>query len=162
MWKILATSIAKGASGAIAFGFTLATPLATRADNYDNFIKTQAAEFEGLSVENCQEKKLEATEGGAKISYDLCVVKNSPIYLRTSAEGTPIGVSSFKKGKLVQLSLWEGTGGVGFRNEKPVVEWNSGEFSTRKVNWKLTAAEKAKFSEQAAKEKKILRKFGFR
>jgi hypothetical protein len=154
MWKILAASI--------AIGFTLATPLATLADNYENFIKTQAAEFNGNSPENCKEKKLEATEGGAVITYELCIIKNSPVYLRTSAEGTPIGVSSFKKGKLVQLSLWEGTGGVGFRNEKPVVEWNSGEFSPRKVNWKLTAEEKAKFLELAAKEKKILRKFGFR
>jgi hypothetical protein len=158
MWKIFAASIALG----FTMGFTLATPLVTLADNYDNFIKTQAAEFEGGDSEECKEKKLEATEGGAKITYELCISQNSPVYLRTSAEGTPIGVSSFKKGKLVQLSLWEGTGGVGFRNEKPVVEWNSGEFSKRKVNWKLTAEEKAKFSDLAAKEKKILRKFGFR
>lgn len=154
MWKILAASI--------ALGFTLVTPLAALADSYDNFIKTQAAEFERKTPENCQEKKLEATEGGAKLTYELCVVNSSPVYLRTSAEGTPIGISSFKKGQLVQISLWEGTGGVGFRNEKPVVEWNSGEFSPRKVNWKLTAKEKVKFSELATKEKKILRKFGFR
>lgn len=154
MWKLLTASI--------ALGFTLATPLVTLADNYDKFIKTQAAEFESAVPENCKEKKLEATEGGTKLIYELCVVNNSPVYLRTRTEDTPIGVSNFKGGKLVQLSLWEGTGGVGFRNEKPVVEWNSGEFSTRKVNWKLTAAEKAKFSETATKEKKILRRFGFR
>jgi hypothetical protein len=81
--------------------------------------------------------------------------------LRTVADETPIGVSTFKGGKLVELSLSEGTGGVGFRNGQPVVEWNSGEFSKRRVNWKLTAEEKSKFIEIAAKEKRILHKFGY-
>ncbi len=154
MWKQLAAST--------ALGLVLATPLAALADNYDKFIKTQSAEFEGVGQENCKEKTLQITEGETKLIYDLCIFNNSPVFLRTRTEDMTIGVSTFKKGKLVQLSLWEGTGGVGFRNEKPVVEWNSGEFITRRVNWKLTAAEKAKFSEIAAKEKKILRKFGFR
>jgi hypothetical protein len=154
MWKKIAASI--------AVSFTLATPLATLADSYDKFIKTQLAEFESPAPEDCKEKKLEAVEDGNTIIYELCVVNNSPVYLRTRNEDIPLGVSSFKKGKIVQISLWEGTGGVGFRNEKPVVEWNAGEFSTRKVNWKLSSAEKTRFSEMAAKEKQILRKFGFR
>jgi hypothetical protein len=58
--------------------------------------------------------------------------------------------------------MWEGTGGVGFRNGKPVVEWNSGEFSKRRVNWKLNAEEKSKYLEIAAKERLILLRFGIR
>ncbi len=137
-------------------------PLSALADSYDNFIKTELAEFNRVGSEKCKEKRISVKESGAKISYDLCIFNGSPVFLRTSADDIPNGVSIFKKGKLVQLSLWEGTGGVGFRNGQPVVEWNSGEFSSRRVNWKLTAKEKSKFIEIAAKEKQILRKFGFK
>jgi hypothetical protein len=153
MQKILATSI--------ALAFTLAMPLAALADSYDNFMRKQVAEFQN-DTEKCKEKKLEGgIESGVKITYHLCTYKGKPIFLRTSADDSPIGVSIFKGGKLVQLSLWEGTGGVGFRNGDPVVEWNSGEFSKRRVNWKLNSEEKAKFLADAAKEKRILHKFGF-
>jgi hypothetical protein len=73
-----------------------------------------------------------------------------------------LSVSEYKGGKLVQLSLWEGTGGVGFRMGKPVVEWNSGEFGKRQVNWKLTAQEQSNYLAIAAKERRILYKFGIR
>jgi hypothetical protein len=137
-------------------------PLSALADSYDKFLKTQSAEFQSVGSEKCKEKKISVKESGTEISYDLCILNGSPVFLRTSADDMPIGVSVFKKGKLVQLSLWEGTGGVGFRNGQPVVEWNSGEFSSRRVNWQLTAAEKSKFRELAAKENQILRKFGFK
>jgi hypothetical protein len=132
-------------------------PLSALADSYDKFLKTQSAEFQSVGSEKCKEKKISVKESGTEISYDLCILNGSPVFLRTSADDMPIGVSVFKKGKLVQLSLWEGTGGVGFRNGQPVVEWNSGEFSSRRVNWQLT-----KFRELAAKENQILRKFGFK
>ncbi len=146
----------------IIASFSLSIPISARADNYDKFLKTQSLEFNAADSEKCQEKKIEVTQKGTKTTYELCILKNSPVFLRTSFDETPMGVSIFKKGKLVQLSLWEGTGGVGFRNEKPVVEWNSGEFSQRRVNWNLTATEKSKFLKMAAQEKQILRKFGFR
>jgi hypothetical protein len=147
---------------AIALAFTLGIPLAALADSYDSFMKSQVAEFRSPNTEKCKEKNLDGgVESGVKISYQLCIYKGQPVFLRTVADETPIGVSSFKGGKLVELSLSEGTGGVGFRNGQPVVEWNSGEFSKRRVNWKLTAEEKYKFLEVAAKEKRILRKFGY-
>jgi hypothetical protein len=147
---------------AIALAFTLGMPLAALADSYDNFMRTQVAEFEGSNNEKCKEKSMKGgMESGSKITYNLCIYKGKPVYLRTSADGTPINVSTFKGGKVVQLSFAEATGGVGFRNGQPVVEWNSGEFSKRRVNWKLTAEEKSKFLEVAAKEKRILRKFGY-
>jgi hypothetical protein len=150
MWKTLAATI--------AVGCTLTTPLATLANSYDKFIKTQAAEFKNNRPVNCKEKTLTAeSENGAQLTYELCVVNNSPVSLRTSNDGAPVLFSSFKKGKLVQIN-WVEAASVGFRNEKPVVEWNIGE---RKVNWKLNAAEQAQYSEAAAEEKKILRKFGF-
>jgi hypothetical protein len=101
-------------------------------------------------------------EGGNKIVYELCILQGQPIFLRASNDGTPLSVSEYNRGKLVQLSLWEGTGGVGFRNGKPVVEWNSGEFGKRQVNWKLTAKEKSNYLEIAAKERRILLEFGIR
>lgn len=73
-----------------------------------------------------------------------------------------ISVSNYKNGKLVQLSIWEETCSVGFRNGKPVVEWNSGEFSKLRVNWKLNAEEKSNYLEIAAKERRILIKLGIR
>jgi hypothetical protein len=142
--------------------FSLSIPRAAQADNYDKFLKTQVVEFDAGNSEKCQEKKIEVTQKGSKTTYELCITKNRPVFLRTSFDGTPAGVSIFKKGKLVQISLWEATGGVGFRNEQPVVEWSSGEFSPRRVNWNLSAAEKSKFLKMAAQEKQILRKFGLR
>jgi hypothetical protein len=160
MRKLLAI-LAHSLPSSIAIGFSLFMPLAALADSYDTFLKTQIAEFESASPENCREKRLETTESSFKMTYDLCLVRGKPAYLRTSADYAPVGVSIFKNGKLVQISLWEGTGGVGFRNGQPVVEWNSGEFSKRRVNWKLTAEEKSRFLEVAAREKRILRKFGY-
>jgi hypothetical protein len=146
----------------IAIAVTLGMPLAALADSYDNFMRKQVAEFQNSNNDKCKERKIEGgVESGSKITYYLCVYKNKPVFLRTVADDTPISVSTFKGGKLVELSLWEGTGGVGFRNGEPVVEWNVGEFSKRGVNWTLNAEEKSKFQEMAAKEKRILRKFGF-
>jgi hypothetical protein len=154
MQKLLGSSI--------ALAFTLGMPLTVLADSYDSFIKDRVAEFRNPNTDKCKEKKIEGgVESGARIAYYLCIYKNKPVFLRTVADETPIGVSTFKGGKLVELSLSEGTGGVGFRNGQPVVEWNSGEFSKRRVNWKLTAEEKSKFIEIAAKEKRILHKFGY-
>jgi hypothetical protein len=140
----------------------LAAPSIALADTYDDFIKNQLAEFQSVGDDKCQEQTREAIEGGNKITYQLCILQGKPIFLRASNDGIPFSVSNYKKGKLVQLSMWEGTGGVGFRDGKPVVEWNSGEFSKRRVNWKLNAQEKAKYLEIAAKEKRILLKFGMR
>jgi hypothetical protein len=146
----------------ITISFTLGLPLAAFADPYDEFIKNQVAEFQSLGSDQCKEQSREVIEGNNKITYDLCLLQGKPIFLRASNEGTPFSVSSYRKGRLVQLSLWEGTGGVGFRNGQPVVEWNSGEFSKRRVNWKLTTTEKSKYLDIAAKERRILLKFGIR
>ena len=146
----------------IALAFTLGVPLAALADSYDNFMRKQVAEFEMPNSEKCKEKSMKGgMESGSKITYDLCIYKGKPIFLRTSDDGTPISVTTFKGGRVVQLSFAEATGGVGFRNGQPVVEWNSGEFSKRRVNWKLNSEEKAQFLADAAKETRILRKFGF-
>jgi hypothetical protein len=137
-------------------------PLIAAADTYDKFIKTQLAQFKSVGSDRCKMQTKEIVEAGNKIVYELCILKGQPVFLRASNDGTPLSVSEYKGGKLVQLSLWEGTGGVGFRNERPVVEWSSGEFSQRRVNWQLTAQEKSNYLATAAKEKRILLKFGIR
>jgi hypothetical protein len=154
MQKLLASTI--------AISILLGIPLIALADTYDDFIKTQVNEFESVGSDQCKEQTREVMEGNNQITYNLCLLQGQPIFLRASNDGTPFSVSNYKKGKLVQLSIWEGTGGVGFRNGKPVVEWNSGEFSKRMVNWKLTAEEKSKYIKIAAKERRILLKFGIR
>jgi hypothetical protein len=146
----------------IALAFTLAMPLSALADSYDDFMRKGSAEFENPNNGKCKEKNINGgTEGGYKISYQLCIYKNQPVFLRTVAGGEATGISTFKGGKLVELSGGGGTGGVGFRNGQPVVEWNSGATGERRVNWKLTAEEKSGYLEVAAKEKRILRKFGY-
>lgn len=154
MQKLLASTI--------AISLTLGLTGTALADTYDDFMKNQFAEFESRSSDRCKEKTKIVMEGNNKVTYDLCILQGKPIFLRASNDGTPFSVSSYKNGKLVQLSMWEGTGGVGFRNGKPVVEWNSGEFSQRRVNWKLNAEERSKYLSIAAKERLILRKFGIR
>jgi hypothetical protein len=104
---------------------------------------------------------MKGIEDGNNMIYSLCIYKGKPVFLTTIADGTPISVSVFKGGKVVQLSLWEGTGGVGFRNGEPVVEWNGGTFSKRGVNWSLNSEEKSRFLAGAAKDNRILRKFGY-
>jgi hypothetical protein len=146
----------------LAIVMGLGLPVIALADTYDKFIKTQLSEFQSVGSDKCKEQKIEAIEGGYTITYELCILQGKPIFLRASNDGTPFSVSSYKQGKLVQLSMWEGTGGVGFRKGQPVVEWNSGEFSQRRVNWQLTADEKSKYLAIAAKEKRILLKFGIR
>ncbi|WP_310423122.1 hypothetical protein [Chamaesiphon sp. VAR_48_metabat_135_sub] len=146
----------------IVISLTTGIPIVALADPYDDFMKTQVSEFESVGSDKCKEQKRTVMERSNKVTYDLCLLQGKPIFLRASNDGTPFSVSNYKKGKLVQLSTWEGTGGVGFLNGKPVVEWNSGEFSQRRVNWKLTAEEKSKYLEIAAKEKRILLKFGIR
>ncbi len=153
MRKILVSSI--------ALAFSLGMPLAALADSYDNFIRKQVVEFQNPNSEKCTRKEIKGIENGNKMIYSLCIYKGKPVFLTTIADETPIGVSVFKGGKLVQLSFAEATGGVGFRNGQPVVEWNSGEFSKRRVNWNLNAEERAKFLKEAAKETRILRKFGY-
>jgi hypothetical protein len=153
MYKSLAAAIA-----AIAVGI----PISATADTYDNFIKTQLAQFKSVGSDRCRMQTSEVIEDGNKIVYELCILQGQPIFLRASNDGTPSSVSEYKGGKLVQLSLWEGTGGVGFRNGQPVVEWNSGEFGKRQVNWQLTAPAKANYLDIAAKERRILQKFGIR
>jgi hypothetical protein len=146
----------------IAIVLTLCSPRIAIADTYSDFIKTQLAEFQNVGGDRCKVRSKEVMEGGNKIVYDLCIFQGKAVFLRGSNEGTPFSVSEYNKGKLVQISLWEGTGGVGFRNGQPVVEWSSGEFSKRRVNWKLTPAEKSKYLADAAKENSILLKFGIR
>lgn len=149
----------------IAAGLVLSTPhLANANDAYSRFIKTQVAEFEGdKAPEQCREKNLEEKdEGNYKITYSLCAVKGKPIYIRASNEDSPFAVMNYSKGKLVGLSLAEGTAGVGYRNEQPVVYWNSGEFSTRTVNWKLSAKDKATYQKDVIKSNRLLKKFGIR
>jgi hypothetical protein len=146
----------------IVYALILGLPKIVLADTYDDFIKTKLIEFQNVGGGRCKVKTKTAIESGNKIVYDLCIFQGKPVFLRSSNDGIPFSVSEYNKGKLVQISLWEGTGGVGFRNEQPVVEWNSGEFSKRQVNWKLTPAEKSKYLADAAKEKRILLKFGIR
>ena len=141
----------------IALAFTLGVPLAALADSYDNFMRKQVAEFENPNSEKCKEKSMKAAENGNEMTYDLCIYKGKPVFLRTSRDGDPMGVSTFKGGKVVQL-LWAEQGSTGFRNGQPVVEWNPGE---RRVNWKLTTEQKSNFLKMAAQENRILRKFGF-
>ena len=153
MQKILATSIALVVS--------LGLPLAALADSYDNFMRKQIGEFQNLNYEKCKEKIIKGgIENGGQITYNLCIYQRKPVFLRTSADGTPINISTFKGGKLVELSLAEGTSGLGFRNGVPVVKWNSGEFGQRGVNWNLNAEEKSMYLKAAATENRILRKFG--
>ncbi len=147
---------------AIIFTIALGMPLVATADTYDDFIKTQLAQFSNVGSDRCKMKTRTEIEDGNKIVYELCILQGKPIFLRMSNDGTPLSVSKYRRGKLVQFSLWEGTGGVGFRNEQPVVEWNSGEFDKRQVNWQLTASAKANYLDIAAKERRILRKFGIR
>jgi hypothetical protein len=146
----------------IIITLTLGIPLVALADAYNDFMKTQISEFESVGADKCKEQTREVMEDKNKITYNLCLLQGKPIFLRASNDGIPFSVSNYKNGKLVQLSMWEGTGGVGFRNGKPVVEWNSGEFSKRRVNWKLTTEDKSKYLEIAAKERSILLKFGIR
>ena len=143
-------------------GISLLLPLAALADSYDNFMRKQVAEFQNPNNEKCKEKRIKGgIVSGAQITYDLCIYKNKPVFLRTSADDTPISVSTFKAGKVVELSLWEGTGGVGFRNGVPVVEWNAGEFGKRRVNWNLNAEEKSRYLKGAETDNRILSKFRF-
>jgi hypothetical protein len=151
--------------GIMTTGLVLSIPhLANANDAYSRFIKTQVAEFEGdKAPENCREKKLEEKdENNNKITYELCAVKGKPIYIRASNDGSPFGVMNYNKGKLVGLSIAEGTAGVGFRNEQPVVYWNSGEFGTRSVNWNLSAKDKATHRKEVDKSNRLLKKFGIR
>jgi hypothetical protein len=144
----------------IAIAVTLGMPLAALADSFDNFIRKQIAEFQNPNGEKCKEKSMKGgMESGSEITYEICVYKGKPVRLRTSADGTPMSASIFKGGKVVQI-MWE-AGGVGFRNGEPVVEWNGGESGKRGVNWSLNAEEKSTFLKMAAKEKQVLRKFGF-
>ena len=155
MQKILVTSIALVVS--------LGLPLAALADSYDNFTKKQIGEFQNLNWEKCDNKIIKGgIERGGQITHNLCIYKRKPVSLMTSNDDTAINVSTFKGGKLVELSLEEdGSSGVGFRNGVPVVKWNSGEFGgQRGVNWNLNAEEKSMYLKAAATENRILRKFG--
>lgn len=146
----------------IALAFSWGMPLAALADSYDNFISKQVAEFQNSNSDKCKERKMEGgVESGSKITYYLCIYKNKPVSLRTVADDITLGITTFKGGKVVQLLFAEATGGVGFRNNEPVVEWNSGEFSERRVNWRLNSEKKASLRKEAAKETRILRKFGY-
>jgi hypothetical protein len=149
----------KSLISSIAIAFTLGIPLAALADSYDNFISKQVAEFENPNGEKCKEKSMKGdTESGREVTYELCIYKGKPVRLRTSYDGAPMSASIFKGGKVVQI-MWE-AGGVGFRNGQPVVEWNGGESGKRGVNWSLNAEQKSDFIKMAAKEKRVLRKFG--
>lgn len=138
---------------------SIGTPIIALADAYDDFMKTQMAEFRNADEDKCKNKKIEITEGGKKITYELCLFRGQPIVLTTKFEGG-VSISHYKRGKLVYLPLSEFGDGVGFRNGQPVVEWYSGETTKRRVNWKITAKDRAYYLTSAAEERRILLKFG--
>jgi hypothetical protein len=154
MQKILAV--------AIAIGLSLDIQMTTLADTYDDFMKTQVAEFQSNRGEEfkCKERKIEAIADNHKITYKLCLLGGKPIELNVYMDGTLTSISSYRKGKLVHIALSEFGDGVGFRNGQPVVEWHYGEYGTRGVNWKIAAKDRAVYLQNAAEDERILIKFG--
>lgn len=145
----------------MSVGLILSTPLVANADAaYNRFKKTQMAEFEGdKAPENCREKKLEVTESGNKVLYELCAVKGKPIYIRASSDGVTYGFYAFKNGKVVQITGVDAFISSGFRNEQPVVQWD---FGNETVNFKLDTETKTILRQDIVKIKKILNKFGMK
>lgn len=133
-------------------------PLVANADAaYNQFKQTQIKEFNGdKAPENCRVKKLEVTESGNKVLYELCAVKGKPMYLRASSGDMTYAFYEFKKGKLVQVTNVDHFLFTGFHNEQPVVQWNS---LDKTVNYKLSAETKKGIQQDVAKIKKIISKF---
>jgi hypothetical protein len=156
MQKILAV--------AIAIGLSLDIQMTTLADTYDDFMKTQVAEFRNNRGEEfkCKQRKIEEIVNNQKFAYKLCLLGGKPIELNVYMDGTLTSISSYRKGRLVHIALSEFGDGVGFRNGQPVVEWHYGEYGTRGVNWKITAKDRAVYLQNAAEDKRILLKFGIR
>ncbi|WP_310488336.1 hypothetical protein [Chamaesiphon sp. VAR_69_metabat_338] len=156
MQKILAV--------AIAISLSTDIQMAALADTYDDFMKTQIAEFQSNRGEEfkCKQRKIEAIVNNQKVAYKLCLLGGKPIELNVYLDDTLTSSSSYRKGKLVHLALSEFGDGVGFRNGQPMVEWHYGEYGKRGVNWKIAAKDKAIYLQNAAEDKRILLKFGLR
>ncbi|TAE57817.1 MAG: hypothetical protein EAZ87_15545 [Nostocales cyanobacterium] len=137
----------------------LSFPLVANADQaFQQFMKNQVAEFNGdKAPEKCKEKQLEIVESGNKILYQLCAIKNKPIYLRGSIDGTPISFYEFKNSKIVQSTGIDGGVSVGYRNEKPVVIWD---FFNETIYFKIDEETKKIQQQDLIKIKKILQRFG--
>ncbi len=147
----------------LVINFSLGMPIIALADTYDKFMKTQVAEFQSVGDELCKVQKREVIKDSQKITYELCILRGKPIFLYVYTDGAALDISNYRNGKLVQMALSEFGDGVGFRNGQPVVEWRSGEYGNRGVNWKITAKDKAIYLESAAKQRRILLKlFGVR
>jgi hypothetical protein len=140
--------------------FSIGTPIIALADAYDDFMKTQMAEFRNADEDKCKNKKIEITEGDRKIAYELCLFRGQPIVLRIRFDGVQADIRHYKRGKLVYVALSEFGDGVGFRNNWPVVEWYSGETTKRRVNWKITAKDRANYLTYVEEDRRILLKFG--
>jgi hypothetical protein len=156
MQKILAV--------AIAISLNMDVQMAALADTYDDFMKTQIAEFQPNPGDafKCKHKKIEQIGTDLKRTYDLCVFKGKPVTLEIYTDGAALDSIAYRNGKLVQMALSEFGDGVGFRNGQPVVEWHSGEYGKRGINWNITATEKASYLDSADRQRRILRKFGIR
>jgi hypothetical protein len=156
MQKILAV--------AIAISLSMDVQMATFADTYDDFMKTQITEFRNNRGEEfkCKQRKITEIADNHKMVYELCVLGGKPIELNVYMDGTLTSISNYRKGKLVQIALSEFGDGVGFRNGQPVAEWHYGEYGKRGVNWKIAAKDKAYYLKSAAENKRILLKFGIR
>lgn len=150
------------------FGSTLiisliaSIPAVALADAYDRFMKTQMVEFQAANEDKCKKKTIETMQGEFKMTYELCIYRERPIYLVTKSDDVTIDVSYYRNGRLVRMILSEFGDGVGFRNGQPVVEWHYGESGKRGVNWNITPTDKAKYLDGAANQRRILLKFGIR
>jgi hypothetical protein len=140
----------------------LGISLPVLADAYDKFMKTQINEFQTVGEDKCKKKIIQVIKVNTKITHELCILEGKPIVLTTSYDGTLGDISSYKNGKLLHIELSEFGDGVGFRNGLPVVEWHSGEYGNRGINWNLTPKQKSNYLTIAAEERRILRKFGIR
>jgi hypothetical protein len=121
-------------------------------------MKTKIAEFRSTPGDEfkCRHKKIAKIEGDFKTSYDLCILRGKPVTLHIYTDGTALGISNYRNGKLVHMALSEFGDGVGFRNGQPVVEWHYGEYGQRGVNWKITTKDKASYLANAAQQKRVL------
>jgi hypothetical protein len=138
----------------------LGISLPVLADAYDEFMKAQIKEFQPVGEDKCKKKIIQVVKTNTKITYELCSLDGKPIGLTTSYDGSLGDISSYKQGKILQIGLSEFGDGVGFRNGMPVVEWHSGEYGNRGINWNLTPRQKSNYLNIAAKERRILCKFG--
>jgi hypothetical protein len=153
MFKLLATIALVNLSVSI--------PTMVHADTYDDFMETKIAEFRSNPSDSSKCKHHKVTtefKGDIKRIYDLCVLRGKPISFYISTDGTALDSTVYRNGKIAQMALSEFGDGVGFRNGQPVVEWRTGTFGKRGINWKITAQNKAEYLANAAEERRLLLK----